>query len=223
MRSDVHICEQVREVRALYAPLERYAGRDQSVRDQLAAQADRLFEAWRTGAPAARVQIANWLPGHLGPAASAAPPTMFTLEDARLTLAREHGFRDWAHVEAEGAAPPHGPFEDAVDHALAGDLDALEARLDAEPALVNERSAYAHRAGLVHYMTANGVETYRQMTPLNADRVLSFLVERGADVNAEATMYGGARPLGLLLTSGHPHEAGLTEKMAAILRNAGAN
>lgn len=222
MTGEIYISAQVAEVRALYAPLARFAGRGQTVRDQLAAQAERLLAAWSAGDAAARFQISNWHPDHIGPAAEARLPDAFTLEDARLTLAREHGYRDWAQVEAEGGAVPHAAFEDAVDAALDGDLAELEARLDADPELVARRSTYAHRAGLIHYMAANGVETYRQVTPLNADRVLSAIVERGADVNAEAAMYGGIRPLELLLTSGHPHEAGLTGRMAAILRDAGA-
>lgn len=222
MKSEIHMCAEVAAVRALYTPLARYAGRGQTIRDQLAAQAERLWEAWRAGDPAACLQISNWHPEHTGSAAKAASPEAFTLDDARLTLAREHGYRDWAHVEAEGGALPDGPFEDAVDAALEGDLERLEAGLDADPDLVARRSGYAHRAGLVHYMAANGVETYRQVTPLNADAVLAAIVGRGADVNAEAAMYGGIRPLELLLTSVHPHEAGLTGRMAAILRDAGA-
>ena len=222
MSAGVYIHDQVAAVRALYTPLERYAGRGQSVRDQLAAQSQRLWEAWNARDPVARIQISNWHPDHIGPASQAALPHAFTLADARLTLAREHGFSDWEQVEVGALAPPYSPFEDAVDDALDGDLENLEARLAAEPELIERRSAYAHRASLIHYMAANGVETYRQVTPLNGDLVLQALVSHGADVNGVAAIYGDSRPLQLLLTSAHPREAGLTRRMAAVLRDAGA-
>jgi hypothetical protein len=75
----------------------------------------------------------------------------------------------------------------------------------------------------LHYAAANGVEIYRQVVPLNLAELVALLIDGGADVDAPARAYGAdLRPLDLLLTSGHPHEAGVTGDVAALLR-AGAH
>src|SRR5512134_1794628 len=61
------------------------------------------------------------------------------------------------------------------------------------PDLVIWRSHYGHRATLLHYLAANGVETYRQRVPRNASSLASLLTQRGADPHATATMYGAAQ------------------------------
>jgi hypothetical protein len=219
--ADRYISPKIAAVRALYAPIELYAGRGMSIRDQLAAQSARLLEAQRARDPAARFQIACWHPDRVGPAEDERLEDPFTEEDARLTLAREHGFRHWRAVEVEGHSPPSAAFEDAVDAALSGDLASLTARLEAAPQLTRQRSDYGHRATLLHYLAANGVETWRQVVPRNADQIVTLLISAGADVEAVAPIYGGATTLELLLTSAHPAAAGLTDAMAAALRNAG--
>jgi len=75
---------------------------------------------------------------------------------------------------------------------------------------------------LLHYIGANGVESYRQITPMNAAEIVKTLIDAGADVNAPANMYGGSTPLELVLSSAHPHNAGVVDEIAAVLRNAGA-
>ena len=104
---------------------------------------------------------------------------------------------------------------------VTGDLATLGALLEARPDLVRARSAYGHGATLLHYLGANGVETYRQRTPLNAAEVARLLIARGAEVGAAAAMYGGGQTaLDLLVTSAHPAEAGVTDSVAAVLRSA---
>ena len=105
---------------------------------------------------------------------------------------------------------------------LAGDLDKFTSTLTTTPALAQQQSQYGHRATLLHYLGANGVESYRQVTPLNAVKIAECLIEAGANVNATANIYGGSRPLGLLTTSAHPANAGVTADVAAVLEKAGA-
>src|SRR5689334_12527045 len=98
-------------------------------------------------------------------------------------------------------------FEAAADAVIAGDLRTLEAALAAEPALVTARSARPHRATLLHYVAANGVEDERQVTPPNAVRVAEVLLAAGAEVDALAETYGGGpaqTTLNLLVSSCHP-------------------
>lgn len=146
----------------------------------------------------------------------------FTLEDARQTIAREYGYADWSDVEVRGASPPDADFEAAVDALLRGDLEKLRALLASDPSLVHKRSNFGHRATLLHYVGANGVETYRQRTPMNLADATRLLIEAGANVNESAAMYGGSTPLGLLVTSDHPAKAGVADAVARLLEAAGA-
>ena len=144
-------------------------------------------------------------------------------QDFLLTVARGHGYADWAAAEAAADTRPVEAFERSVDAVLDGDREALQAQLTRDPQLVHQRSHWGHRSTLLHYIAANGVENYRQRVPYNAPEIVRCLLAHGADVKAHADMYGGGQTvLGLLLTSSHPHEIGLTAELAALLRKAGA-
>ena len=112
-------------------------------------------------------------------------------------------------------------FERAADAVVFGDLKALRALLDQEPALVYARSGRSHRATLLHYCAANGTEDPRQRTPDNAPAVARLLLERGADPAAECPMYGCDSVLGLLLTSSIPDSVGLDGELVRELVRAG--
>lgn len=143
----------------------------------------------------------------------------FTLDDARLTMAREYGFVDWNQVEELGDTRPPADFEQALDDMLAGDVEGLRQRLIANRQLTTARSAFGHRATLLHYIGANGVESHRQCTPLNAADLAQLLIDHGADVDAEANIYGGGQtPLALASTSAHPHEAGVAADLNRVLQ-----
>ena len=114
-------------------------------------------------------------------------------------------------------------FERAADAIASGDRAGLHALLDEEPSLTQARSARPHRATLLHYCAANGVEEQRQ-TPAATDPELArLLLDRGADVNATCLLYGGrATALGLALSSIHPVRAGSRRRLAEVLLRAGA-
>lgn len=73
------------------------------------------------------------------------------------------------------AVAPPGPvqrFEHAVDAIVSGDIGTLSRLLREDPALVRARSTRVnyfdpphHRATLLHYLAANGVQNYRQKSP----------------------------------------------------------
>jgi hypothetical protein len=137
------------------------------------------------------------------------------LSEAQFVIARCHGFETWTkfvqHLLAlSDKTSSVARFEAAVDAIVAGDLKKLKRLLNQDPKLVHMRSAREHRSTLLHYVAANGVEGYRQKTPRNAVQIAELLLERGAEVNAEANLYGGgATPLGLVATSVHPFAAGV--------------
>ncbi len=116
-------------------------------------------------------------------------------------------------------------FERAVDAVVDGDVATLDRLLRANPVLVNARSARPHRCTLLHYLGANGVEGHRQRTPANAVDVIDRLLAAGADPNASCYTYRGGpgeTTVGLLISSGHPRDAGLTVAMVSALAMGGA-
>lgn len=159
----------------------------------------------------------------------------FDLEDAQLTLARCYSFLDWpalaGHVQAvEQRDSPVSRFEHAVDAVITGDLPALRRMLASHPELIGARSSRitpfdppVHRAMLLHYVAANGVEGHRQKTPPNAVEVARALLEAGAEVDALADLYGGqCTTLSLLVSSCHPAQAGLQVALTETLLDFGA-
>ena len=150
------------------------------------------------------------------------------LSDAQLFVAREHGFNSWptfaSHIEAlkrpESAV---SAFEAAVDAIVAGDAATLARLLRERPELVRARSTRDHRSTLLHYVSANGVEDFRQITPSNIVEITRILLEAGADVNATSDAYGGgSTALGLAATSLHPQRAGVQIALLEMLLGHGA-
>lgn len=115
------------------------------------------------------------------------------------------------------------PFEAAVDAVISGDEAGLKVLLAAHPELARAHSQREHHGTLLHYIAANGVEGERQKTPPNAVAIARILLEAGADPNATAFAYGAeCAPMGLLVSSCHPHEAGLQGQLAELLIDHGA-
>jgi len=157
-----------------------------------------------------------------------------SLDDARLAIARHYDFLDWpsltAWVEAVSRQGIVFAFESAVEAVVNGDLAALEQALRRDPALVRARSGRVcafdppvHRATLLHYVAANGVEAYRQKTPPNAVAIARALLQAGAEPDALADMYGAeCTTMSVLVSSSHPAEAGLQAPLVDLLLDFGA-
>jgi hypothetical protein len=157
-----------------------------------------------------------------------------TLKDARLTIARHYDFPEWsslaAYVEAVLQEGPLFEFESAVEAVVNGSLIALEDALRRDPALVRARSSRVcyfdppvHRATLLHYVAANGVERYRQKTPHNAVEIARALLQAGAEPDALADMYGvECTTMSMLVSSDHPAKAGLQVPLVELLLDFGA-
>jgi ankyrin repeat protein len=154
----------------------------------------------------------------------------FALSDAQFFIASAHGFVNWAefshHLRQPFASDRTGrEFEAAVDAVVSGDMATLESLVRQRPNLVRAHSAREHRATLLHYVAANGVEDYRQRTPKNAVEVARFLLESGAEVDAVANTYGGdwwQTTMNLLVSSAHPAGAGLQSALVDVLADFGA-
>jgi len=150
------------------------------------------------------------------------------LADAQFLIARAHGFASWPkfakHVdELQHAGSPDSKFEQAADAIVSGDIDTLRRLLDESPELIRQRSSREHRSTLLHYVSANGVEDFRQRTPPNIVAITRLLLDAGADVNAESDAYAGhSMALGLTATSIHPEVAGVQIELMELLLDRGA-
>jgi ankyrin repeat protein len=151
-----------------------------------------------------------------------------SLEQYQRQAARSYDFRDWAALAEYVAAvtaddSPVHCFEAAVESVISGEAATLEALLREDPELVRARSMRVHRATLLHYVAANGVEGYRQKTPKNAVEMATILLKAGAEVDAPADMYGGqATTMSMLVSSSPPAEAGVQVALVETLLNFGA-
>jgi len=181
-----------------------------ALRERIAIEVDRLDNAWRT------LKQSNEAAGAC------------KLSAAQFLVARGHGFASWpkftAHLKALGRADsPVSRFESAADAIASGDTATLAALLQAHPGLVRERSTREHRSTLLHYVSANGIEDFRQRTPPNIVEIATLLLQGGADVNAESDAYGGrSTTLGLTATSCHPANAGVMIPLLELLLSHGA-
>jgi hypothetical protein len=157
-----------------------------------------------------------------------------SLDDARLAIARTYDFLDWsaltAHVEAVRRDGSVFEFESAVEAVVGGDLATLQVALARDSSLIRARSDRiccfdppVHRATLLHYVAANGVEAYRQRTPANAVVIARVLLTAGAEPDALADMYGAeCTTMSMLVSSSHPAEAGLQVPLLELLLDFGA-
>ena len=150
------------------------------------------------------------------------------LVDAQFFVAREHGFASWpkfaAHLESlsQGRSTVAN-FEAAADAIVAGDITTLRTLLRDHPGLARARSTRDHHSTLLHYVSANGVEDFRQITPPNIVDITKLLLDHGAEVNAESEAYGGgSTALGLAATSIHPEKAGVQIELLELLLSRGA-
>jgi ankyrin repeat protein len=215
-----------------------------STREQYEQQAAELLAAHRSGDSGAtrifhekhpRFLDAKipWLPKNLPD--SEIQSAALDLADAQLAIARCYDFQDWPalaeYVEAvtqDGS--PVCQFESAVEAVITGDLPTLESVLRGNPELVRARSTRithfdppVHRATLLHYVGANGVEGYRQKTPMNAVEIAKTLLQAGAEVDALADMYGGHyATMSMLVSSCHPANAGVQVALVETLVDFGA-
>jgi ankyrin repeat protein len=161
-----------------------------------------------------------------------------TLADSRSVVARWHGFASWSnlakHIEALTRKNSRVmQFELAAEAIVTGDITTLKQLLCENPELVRVRSTREHRATLLHYVGANGVEGYRQKTPRNAVKFAELLLKTGAEVDADLD-YGpigrrlyperaGSTTLGMVATSFHPAKAGVQVALLEVLLDAGAS
>ncbi|MEO8025942.1 MAG: ankyrin repeat domain-containing protein [Bryobacteraceae bacterium] len=215
------------------APLTGYEAQAQALFDGYSAADPKALGLFRGCLPRFMDKDVVWL--STNPSDAEIVAANLCLDDARMTVARQYNFRDWEALTAfarsmEDRNSRAFRFESAVEAVIDGDCTGLRALLAADPELVRARSARIcnfdppeHRATLLHYAAANGVEGYRQRTPPNAVAVAKLLLSAGAEVDAIADMYGApCTTMSMLVSSGHPAAAGVQVALIEALLDAGA-
>lgn len=207
-------------------------------------QAMDLLSAWREG-DADAIQFfrenyppflderITWLPKNLSD--TEIKDAKLDLAAAQVALAHGYSFQSWARfVEWIAAVTQEGSlvskFESAVECVISGEVDTLQRWLRENPQLVQMRSSVVthfdppeHKATLLHYIAANGVECYRQKSPANAVDVAKTLLDAGAEVDALAAMYGGeCTTMSMLVSSTPPAQAGVQVALVEVLVDYGA-
>src|SRR5256885_1022926 len=190
-------------------------------------QAHTLFEALKSGDEAAQWRFKWMHPKFRGKSVEEVKVATLELADARAVIAHEYSFASWADLAAfteviKGDSPV-SRFEAAVEAVTSGNGMSLRSMLREHPELAKARSIRRHRATLLHYLAANGVESARQRTPGNALEIARLLLDAGAEVDALADMYDEqCTTMSMLVSSCHPAEAGLQGPLAELLLDYGA-
>ena len=187
-----------------------------------------LLKAYQSGDPDVLGRVQQQDPRLSKPADAKLRTGKFALADAQLMIARSHAFESWPkfkkHIEeVRRKSSPVSKFESAADAVVTGDVAMLKRLLRENPELIRQRSTRAHRSTLLHYVSANGMEDFRQKTPRNTIEVTKVLLAAGAEVDAENTDYGPGTTLGLVATSVHPARAGAQIALLELLLVAGAS
>jgi len=196
----IYIDDIINKVRALHQSTLDLDKSDISIGQFLALQAQQILQAHQDGNVAVKFHLACWCKPLISKSTEDILQYPLTIEHTQQTIAAEHGFTNWQAVKAQDSTAFDLAFENCVDSMLNGDIE------------------YVASAIAVHYIGANGVESYRQYTPFNAAAITQLLIDHGADPDADANIYGGSKPVELVLSSAHPINAGVAESIAEVLR-----
>jgi hypothetical protein len=214
----MYVDPKVRKVLELYAGVFTGDFYSLPVGRQLELQADRLTAAHHDRDHSVCFQIGSWHPELVGEEDDQILSHAFSIDDGRITVAREYGFEDWSDVTSVAHRRSDVRFEKAVNTMLSGNLPLLKGLIGETPDLISARSQYGHNATLLHYAGTNGVESYRQVVPLNLAEIVEFLIASGADPTDKANIYGRSTPRELFETSKHSYESRVHEDVIAIFR-----
>ena len=218
---NVYVDPKVQKVLRLYEDLFGKDFYSLPIKRQLGLQVDRLTEAHHHRDDSVCFQIASWHPDLVGKSDAQILDSAFSLDDGKITIAREYGFKDWNEVDSLEGRPSDVHFENAVDTLLSGNLSSLKEQTRDRPYLLSARSQYGHSATLLHYVGTNGVESHRQVVPLNLAQITEFLMASGADPRSKANIYGGSTPRELFESSKHSYESKVHGSVVAVFNKYG--
>ncbi|HET7564944.1 MAG TPA: ankyrin repeat domain-containing protein [Gemmatimonadaceae bacterium] len=144
-----------------------------------------LVEVHAGGLPNALEQIRRWHPQFTAASVDEIRAAPFTLDDARLVYAREHGFDDWddfaTHVDALANGDVQEPFLDAYEAIVHRDAVRLEAMLGAHPELVHACGTNGNT--LLNLACSLAARDHRSAAAADPLAFVMTLLHRGADVS----------------------------------------
>ncbi len=214
---EIHLPKAVAESREFYAEVLARRATYASIGAHLEAMALRMWEGLQAGNDVVFMEISGFHRDHLGRSPEVLRSLSLKEADCRQAIANEYGFSRWTEVAALWL-PYDMLYEETVDLMLAGEIEQLKERIGKNPALLQQKSRYGHRATLLHYAVGNGVEIWRQQLPMNLPDIVGFLLEKGASPWAKMQVYGGEYTAAeLLLSSMHPRNAGIFEELRSLL------
>ena len=222
MNTKIYTSDAVKKVRLLHREVINQMTSNTTVKSQLKLISENLLTEHERANSATQIEISNWHPDFVGKDTETIMNSVFGIADAKLTIAKGYGFKDWEDVLGRGEIKFNMKFEHAIDTMLNGNINSLRKQVKRNKDILSERSRYGHRATLLHYVSSNGVEIRRQKVPLNLAEITKFLIESGADKNTKAHFYGGEfTALELAKTSAHPKDAGIMESLINVLQYSG--
>ena len=216
---DVYIHPKVQGLRNFYGDLYTHPEQFQTIFQHLNSLSEKLFEGIKSQNLVIIPQINNYNKSYLSKNAEFLFNAQLGIDDAKATIAMEHGFKNWEQMKNILTDQPYNfAFESAISLLLSGKHSALKSLLYDQPSLIHEQSKYGHSASLIHYLGSNGMELWRQVVPLNLAKMTKLLLETGADKNALMNVYGGKFNVrNLLETSAHPVAAGILDEVLPLL------
>lgn len=204
--------------------------------DHLKYQAKDLLKAHAARDPAVAQRMREFHPRFSKATDVEIFEAQLSLSDARLAIAREHGFPSWArlkrHIEkptlADDLSLPHheriedGAFRRAVDLLDAGDATGLRTHLDEYPNLVHqhvlfEGGNYFRNPTLLEFVAENPVR--HRTLPDNIVQVATAILDAGAKQDPAAIN----ETLGLVCSGSVPRECRVQVPLIDLLCDYGAD
>ncbi len=217
MGADEYINDQVRTLRFFYRSMIDAHPGDNGILNFMKAHTRLMWEAFQGKDASVAVEFSNHHPDLIGEPPEKIMSYPLTLADCEMTVLDQYGFVSWE--EAKDAGTFQIPFEQAVNAVVHGNILRLDKQIRAHPEIVRMKSQFGHKAGLIHYIAANGVEIWRQIVSSNAPEVLELLLFSGADPDQKNNIYGGSGLRTLIETSDHPFRAGVGNELLRLLEN----
>ena len=216
MQSEIFIDEEINILREMYSEIIDVHPRHSKVIDFLEEMAEKLWFHYFGGNQKASIQLGLHLPDFIEASPLKIMAAGLNKKQTDLAILLEHGFGSWGEVKY--AEKFNVEFEQAIDFMLHGDLENLKKLIHKEPKILNMTSPFGHKASLIHYLAANGIETWRQIVPKNAPDMLRLLLDSGADPDTENSIFGGTDMMTLIETSEHAMMAGVGDEMILVLQ-----
>ncbi|MEO8200868.1 MAG: ankyrin repeat domain-containing protein [Gemmatimonadota bacterium] len=176
-----------------------------------------LVSMHASGLPNALAQIREWHPGFDGASDEAIRSTAFTLDDARLVYAREHGYENWdrfmAQVRTLAKTGTPEPFLDAFEAMRKQDFAGFRRLIQSHPDLARARGTNGNTLLNLACSLLCGGAIARTIPETEIRAGFDLLLRAGADVNAANDR--GWTPLHQAAYSNNPMVADLLVRAGA--------